>query len=524
MVAIANRKREAILQAVTDMYTAVAACPAQSFHFPIGRAACRLVGYPEEELRSLPETVVESFAGVGYPFAANVLREGDTVLDIGSGSGTDIFIAAHRVGPRGKVYALDLTEAMRAKLTNNLARAGMTRVEVLAGDAEAIPLPDASVDAITSNGVLNLVLNKEKALAEIVRVLKPGGRLQLTDIALARPIAGRAKRDPRLWAECIVGAVEEQEYVGMLKRAGLTHVEHVSSFDYFAHAPGEDTRLMASYFGAHSVTLRARRPAVFERAWTPAAAQGTSASPLARVVRNGASQLGGIGGAIAASAGCFGAPALVSAAAALGATALTETALHATLYPLFVGFIALSLWQLHASARERERRAPFRLGLAGGVAAAMFLWLMVTGVVPLPGFALYSALGVLVAGSLWEIGARYHEDCIVKVRREMTRVPTAAPRGQQMARGAAIAVAAAAAFYGMYKSVDALAPKAEAGEIACYGINSCKGKTQCATAHNACPGLNSCKGKGFLHASSKECADQGGVPLKGSPADPARKA
>ncbi len=414
MVAIANRKREAILQAVSDMYTAVANLPTQSFHFPIGRAACRFLGYPEEELRNLPEPVVESFAGVGYPFAADVIRAGDTVLDIGSGSGTDVFIAARRVGPRGRVYALDMTEAMRAKLKNNLARAGLTQVEVLAGDAEAIPLPDASVDAVTSNGVLNLVLDKEKALAEIARVLKPGGRLQLTDIALAKPITGKARRDPKLWAECIVGAVEEEEYTEMLKRAGLAHVEHVSSFDYFAHAPGEDTRLMAGYFGAHSVTLRARRPAAFERAAVPAA-------PLARVARNGASQLGGIGGAVAASAACLGAPALVSTAAALGATALTENAVHAVAVPLFVGFIALSLWQLRASARERGRRGPFWLGLAGGVTAVALFGLMFAGIVPLSVVALYGAGGALVAGSLWEIGARYYEDCIVKVRREMAR-------------------------------------------------------------------------------------------------------
>jgi hypothetical protein len=141
--------------------------------------------------------------------------------------------------------------------------------------------------------------------------------------------------------------------------------------------------------------------------------------------------------------------------------------------------------------------------------------------VPLPGFALYGVLGMLIAGSLWEIGARYYEDCIVRIRRE-TAHAAAKPGVPTLARGAAISLAAAAAFYGMYKSVDAFVPKADAAQIACFGINGCQGTTACATAWNACPEQNSCKGKGFLHISSKECADRGGVPLKGSPADPAQ--
>lgn len=515
MVAIVSNKREAILKAVEDMYTEVANCPTHPFHFPTGRRAAELVGYPRDELEALPATTVESFAGVGYPFAAGVIREGDTVLDIGSGSGTDALLAARRAGPKGKVYALDLTEAMRAKLARNIAVAGATNIEMLTGNAEQIPLPDQSVDAVTSNGVLNLVPNKTRAIREILRVLKPGGRLQISDIALARPITGKAKRDPKLWAECIVGAVEEDAYLDLFREIGFKHVEYVSSFDYFAHANGEDTRLMAGYFGAHAITFRARRPEAFEQAQAPA-----DDAAIVRLARNAGGQFAGIGGAIAASAACFGAPVLVSAASAIGATALTS---HATLYPIFVGAIALSLWQLYRSTRERGRLAPFFLGLSGGATAAVFLWLMVTGVVPLPGIALYGALGVLVAGSLWEMTGRFMEVCVTKIRREMTRDKKIVPIGRKVVNGAAISVTAAAAFYGMYKSVEAFAPKAEAAEIACFGINGCKGQTACATAWNACPGQNSCKGKGFLNVSAKDCADKGGVPLKDSPADPARQ-
>lgn len=182
----------------------------------------------------------------------------------------------------------------------------------------------------------------------------------------------------------------------------------------------------------------------------------------------------------------------------------------------------MSLWQLHGSARERGAAAPYAVGLAGDVTAAVFLWLMVTGIVPLPELALYGAFGVLVAGSLQEIGARFFEACIVKVRREMAAGPEKGPPAQQLTRGAAISIAAAV-FYGMYKSVDLLAPKAEGAEIACYGINACKGQTQCATAFNACPSQNACKGKGFSLRLGKRLR-RPGRPLNGSPADPGRKA
>src|SRR5215813_7337414 len=160
MVAILSNQRSAILDAVRRMYTEVAIECNREFHFPTGRKACEFVGYPAMQLDTLPTTAVESFAGVGYPFAANVIRPGDEVLDIGSGSGTDALIATRLVGPSGRVIGLDLTEAMRDKLRTNAGVAKAANLEILAGNAESIPMPDVSVDVVTTNDVINLVPDK----------------------------------------------------------------------------------------------------------------------------------------------------------------------------------------------------------------------------------------------------------------------------------------------------------------------------------------------------------------------------
>jgi SAM-dependent methyltransferase len=255
MVAIVSDKREFIFKAVTDMYTDVATHPEKTFHFPTGRLACLFVGYPRHQLDLIPPAAAESFAGVGYPFAASVIREGDVILDVGSGSGTDALIASTLSGPRGKVYGLDMTQAMLDKLQRNIAAMGAQHIVPLEGNAEEIPLPDASVDVVTSNGVLNLVPDKPRAFAEIARVLKPGGRVQISDISLAKPVSDKSRSDPKLWAECVVGAVVEDDYLERLRAAGLD-VEVLSRFDYFAGSASVDTRRVAQGLGAHTVVFR----------------------------------------------------------------------------------------------------------------------------------------------------------------------------------------------------------------------------------------------------------------------------
>jgi arsenite methyltransferase len=260
MVVITENQRDIIFDAVQAMYTDVATRPEQEFHFPTGRAACEFVGYPDEELDALPSAAVESFAGVGYPFAADVIRAGDTVLDVGSGSGTDALIAARRVGRSGKVIGLDMTAAMRAKLASNARALGLEHVQGLAGNAESIPLPDASVDVVTSNGVLNLVPEKQQAVREIFRVLRPGGRVQIADIVVGTEPSAACRSQPQLWAECIVGATTEDEYLEYFRTAGFSEVEVLGHLDYFSRSASEETRKVAGSFGARTLVMRAVKP------------------------------------------------------------------------------------------------------------------------------------------------------------------------------------------------------------------------------------------------------------------------
>lgn len=259
MVVITAHQRDVIFDAVRAMYTDVATHPERTFHFPTGRAACELVGYPASRLDALPTAALESFAGVGYPFAAGVVRTGDTVLDVGSGSGTDTLLASLLVAPSGCVIGLDMTEAMRRKLERNAGAMGAANVETLDGNAEDLPLPDASVDVVTSNGVINLVPDKPAAIAEIYRVLRPGGRVQLADIAVASLPSATCRSQPQLWAECIVGATTEADYGAQLAAAGFEDVTVLARLDYFSHSTSAETRKVAQGFGAHSIVMRARK-------------------------------------------------------------------------------------------------------------------------------------------------------------------------------------------------------------------------------------------------------------------------
>lgn len=235
-------------------------------------------------------------------------------------------------------------------------------------------------------------------------------------------------------------------------------------------------------------------------------------------MKNLIKQFSGLIGAGVAAACCLGVSAVLAAVGAVGLGFLIH---DAYLFPIFVGFVGLSLWLLFRSARGHGRLAPFWFALVGGLFATAGLWLLVTGLYPI-NWSVYTGLTALVAGSGWDfVNGRRTAACATGVC-ETTEPKYPIDATRRAVNGAALAVATAGAFYGLYKSVDWLAPKAVAGEIACYGINSCKGQTACSTAQNACTGQNACKGKGWLNVSAKECAARGGVPLEQSEADPAK--
>lgn len=260
MVAITGFDEEQIRSAVRKMYGEVAEHPSKEFHFPTGRRACLYVGYPEDWLDALPQEAVESFAGVNFPFSDTPIRPGHTVLDVGAGSGTDALTCARLVGASGKVYALDITPAMLAKLRAIAAKAGVKQLELIEGDAARIPLPDASVDVVTSNGVLNLVPDKCRAIAEIFRVLRPGGSAHIADIVVARAASEQTRANAQYWAECIVGAILESQYVDLLRSTGFTRISASRHFDYFAGSTSPDTRKVAHGLGAMSVVFAMHRP------------------------------------------------------------------------------------------------------------------------------------------------------------------------------------------------------------------------------------------------------------------------
>lgn len=260
MVVITSDQRDVIFDAVRAMYTDVARRPEEEYHFPTGRRAGEYVGYPAAQLDPLPPAALESFAGVGYPFAADVIRPGDTVLDVGSGSGTDLLLAATLAGPSGRAIGLDMTTAMRDKCLANARAAGLDNVELVEGNAEQLPVPDESVDVVTSNGVINLVPDKKSVVGEIFRVLRPGGRVQIADIVVRDLPSDECRAKPQLWAECIVGATTESDYLGNFRTAGFEDVGRLSELDYFAASTSDETRDTAAGFGAHSIVMRAVKP------------------------------------------------------------------------------------------------------------------------------------------------------------------------------------------------------------------------------------------------------------------------
>jgi SAM-dependent methyltransferase len=188
------------------------------------------IGYRKEELQALPEGA-DLGLGCGAPIGLLELKPGETVLDLGSGAGIDAFLAAREVGPDGRVIGVDMTPQMLDRARRNAASVGHDNVEFRAGRLEALPVDDASIDAITSNCVINLVPDKAAVFREVARVLKPGGRMVVADIVLDAPLPEAVAKDLAAWVGCISGALPRKEYIRHLESAGLGSVEVLKDID-----------------------------------------------------------------------------------------------------------------------------------------------------------------------------------------------------------------------------------------------------------------------------------------------------
>jgi arsenite methyltransferase len=191
--------RETLRCAIREEYQEVAREPQKGFHFHTGRRLAAILGYDEALLAGVPEESVASFAGTGNPFAMGRLGVGERVVDVGSGAGIDSLIAARMVGPEGSAIGVDMTAAMLEKAEKSRVEAGVTNVEFREGYGEELPVPEGWADVVISNGVFNLMPDKLRALREMARVLKPGGRLQIADILVQKPVSEKAKERIDLW-------------------------------------------------------------------------------------------------------------------------------------------------------------------------------------------------------------------------------------------------------------------------------------------------------------------------------------
>ena len=207
---------------VKRMYEEVALEPEHEFHFETGRPLAERLGYPAQHLDRIPAAAIESFAGVGYFHDLAAIAEGEAILDLGSGSGTDSFIAALATGAEGRVVGVDMTEAQLAKARALADEYGLTHVEFLAGYIEEPIVDTPTFDCVISNGVINLSPDKSAVFTAVAKVLRPGGRVALADIVSERQLPEGVTCDASLWAACIGGAMQRDDYRSAIETAGLT--------------------------------------------------------------------------------------------------------------------------------------------------------------------------------------------------------------------------------------------------------------------------------------------------------------
>jgi SAM-dependent methyltransferase len=244
---------------VQDMYQQVALHPEGEFHFEMGRTLAERLGYSPMDLDRIPREAIDSFAGVGYYFDLVELRPGESVLDLGSGSGMDTFVAALKVGPAGSVTGVDMTDAQRLKAERLRDASDFHNITYLKGYIESLPFDSESFDAVISNGVINLSADKGKVFQEAVRVLKPGGRLALADIVTEVQLPDAIVCNSTLWAACIGGAMRQDDYRSAIEDTGLRirTLRDNPSYRFIS----DNAQSASRKFGVKSASLVADKPA-----------------------------------------------------------------------------------------------------------------------------------------------------------------------------------------------------------------------------------------------------------------------
>ncbi len=242
-------------QKVKDMYGEVARNPHGKFHFEMGRALAERLGYPGADLDRVPAEAIDSFAGVGYYFDLAKLQPGETVVDLGSGSSMDAFVAALHVGKTGKVVGVDMTDAQLDKAERLRAAAGFENVSYLKSYIERVRCEDGTFDAVISNGVINLAPDKQQVFNEAARLLRAGGRLAIADIVTEAQLPDGITCNATLWAACIGGAMQVDRYVEAIERAGL-RVEAVQDNPQYRFI-SDNAQAAARKYGIKSVSILA---------------------------------------------------------------------------------------------------------------------------------------------------------------------------------------------------------------------------------------------------------------------------
>lgn len=247
-------------QKVKDMYRDVALRPEGNYHFEMGRGLAEKLGYEKECLDIIPAASIESFAGVGYFCDIANLKEGEKVLDLGSGSGMDSFITALKVGKSGQVTGIDMTDEQLQKATQLAIENNFENVKFTKGYLEKLPFADASFDVVISNSVINLCPDKEKVFAEIARVLKPKGRMAIADIVTEQQLPENITCDSTLWASCIGGAGQEDTYKNSIEKSGIEvlFVRNNTAYEFIS----KSAKGASKQYGVKSVSLLAEKNTV----------------------------------------------------------------------------------------------------------------------------------------------------------------------------------------------------------------------------------------------------------------------